>query len=158
MAGRGRWLPEDGGGIWSGAADKGRDDSPEAHLGGEGKPRTEAWSTAPARQPPGLLFPLLSHLPRQLLTAHHSGQGVLTLRRSSSCSAFAAVKHERIHVRTREMNKSCTKTLLFFQIGSVKLKHLHGTGSCRGWRSRSASRRWFGSIWMGESFRNFHRK
>lgn len=53
--------------------------------------------------------------------------------------------------------KPCEDTFVFpNQVGEAQT--LHSTGSGRGWRSRSASRRWFGSIWIGESFSNFHRK
>lgn len=37
----------------------------QRHIWEERASQGQALSTAPARQPPGLLFPLLSHLPRQ---------------------------------------------------------------------------------------------
>lgn len=68
------------------AADVGGDDSSEAHLGGEGRPRTEA--AEGATQPlPGNHWPPLSSaesLPktRRELTAHHGGLGALTSKLS----------------------------------------------------------------------------
>lgn len=110
MAGRGRWLPGEGGGEWGvgsgvahGAADFGGDDSPEAHLGGEGKPRTGV-EHSPCQATTWPPLPSAESPPKTGLAAHHRGLGALTLRRSSSCSASAAVKQEKIHVRTRETN------------------------------------------------------